>query len=70
MNRHVTIVDVAKEAGVSFATVSRVLNDGVNVKPDKRERVQRAIKRLGYTTNMQAPQFARRALAPHRTVGA
>lgn len=54
MSRNVTIVDVAKEAGVSFATVSRVLNDGVNVKPDKRERVQRAIKRLGYTTNIQA----------------
>lgn len=55
MNRHhVTIIDVAKEAGVSFATVSRVLNDGANVKPEKRERVQRAIKRLGYTTNLQA----------------
>src|SRR5262245_24375026 len=51
---NVTIVDVAREAGVSFATVSRVLNDGVNVKPEKRERVQRAIKRLGYTTNLQA----------------
>lgn len=54
MNRNVTIIDVAKEAGVSFATVSRVLNDGVNVKPEKRERVLRAIKRLGYTTNLQA----------------
>ncbi len=49
-----TIVDVAKEAGVSFATVSRVLNDGANVKPEKRARVLRAIKRLGYTTNLQA----------------
>ncbi len=55
MSQHnVTIIDVAKEAGVSFATVSRVLNDGANVKPEKRERVQRAIKRLGYTTNLQA----------------
>lgn len=51
---NITIVDVAKEAGVSFATVSRVLNDGVNVKAEKRERVLRAIKRLGYTTNLQA----------------
>jgi len=55
MNRqNVTIVDVAKKAGVSFATVSRVLNDGVNVKPEKRARVQLAIKQLGYTTNLQA----------------
>lgn len=52
--QNVTIVDVAKEAGVSFATVSRVLNDGVNVKPEKRARVLRAVKRLGYTTNLQA----------------
>jgi LacI family transcriptional regulator len=55
MNRdNVTIVDVAKKAGVSFATVSRVLNDGANVKPEKRQRVLRAIKQLGYTTNLQA----------------
>lgn len=54
MSRQVTIVDVAKEAGVSFATVSRVLNDGVNVTPEKRKRVQSAVKRLGYTTNLQA----------------
>lgn len=51
---NITIVDVAKEAGVSFATVSRVLNDGVNVKPEKRARVLSAVKRLGYTTNLQA----------------
>lgn len=52
--QNVTIVDVAKEAGVSFATVSRVLNDGTRVKPEKRARVLRAVKRLGYTTNLQA----------------
>lgn len=52
--QNVTIVDVAKEAGVSFATVSRVLNDGARVKAEKRTRVLRAVKRLGYTTNLQA----------------
>lgn len=52
--RNVTIVDVAQEAGVSYATVSRVLNNGDHVSPDKRERVMRAMTKLGYTLNQQA----------------
>lgn len=43
-----TIVDVAAEAGVSVATVSRVLRDHADVKAETREHVQRAIDRLGY----------------------
>lgn len=56
--RSVTIKDVAKEANVSYATVSRVLNDYQHVRPDKRERVLEAMKRLGYTVNMQARSLA------------
>ena len=37
----VTIRDVAREAGVSYATVSRVLNNKAHVKPEKREAVLR-----------------------------
>ena len=43
----VTIIDVAREAGVSYATVSRVINNKAHVKPDKREAVLRAMSRLG-----------------------
>ena len=44
----VTIKDVAKEAGVSTATVSRVINGSDKVSEDTRKRVVKAIKRLGY----------------------
>lgn len=47
----VTIHDVAKEADVSTATVSRVLNNNPNVHPDTCRRVQAVIKRLNYTSN-------------------
>jgi len=44
-----TIVDVAREAGVSPATVSRVLNDASNVSAASHQRVLDAIDHLGYT---------------------
>ncbi len=44
----VTIRDVAKEAGVSTATVSRVINGSDKVSDETRKRVVKAIKKLGY----------------------
>jgi LacI family transcriptional regulator len=44
-----TIDDVASAAGVSTATVSRVLNGSANVAPQTRAAVQRAIERHGLT---------------------
>jgi hypothetical protein len=43
----VTIVDVARAAGVSYTTVSRVLNSKDNVRPETRERVLMAMTRQG-----------------------
>jgi LacI family transcriptional regulator len=54
----VTIIDVAREAGVSYATVSRVINNKDHVRPDKREAVLRAMTRLGYVANQQARSLA------------
>ena len=53
-----TIIDVAKEAGVSYSTVSRVLNDKSYVKPETREKVLEAMDRLGYQVNLQARSLA------------
>lgn len=49
-----TIEHVAKAAGVSRQTVSRVINNGPNVKPLVRERILAAIDRLGYVPNQAA----------------
>jgi LacI family transcriptional regulator, galactose operon repressor len=50
----VTIRDVAREAGVSPMTVSRVINDSAAVSDDARRRVQASIERLGYVPNRLA----------------
>jgi LacI family transcriptional regulator len=50
----VTIEHVASAAGVSRQTVSRVINDGPNVKPAVRERILHAIDQLGYVPNLSA----------------
>jgi LacI family transcriptional regulator len=53
------MVDVARLAGVSQKTVSRVVNDAPYVRPDVRERVKRAIEELGYRPNVAAQALAR-----------
>lgn len=55
---NVTIIDVAQAAGVSYATVSRVLNNDPHVRPETRERVIYSITRLGYTVNQHARNLA------------
>lgn len=54
----VTIYDVAREARVSMATVSRVVNGNQNVKPETREKVNEVIKRLNYRPNAVARGLA------------
>ena len=49
-----TIKDVSRMAGVSIATVSRVLNNSAPVNEETRERVYRAMETLGYTPNVFA----------------
>jgi len=56
--KRVTIYDVAKEAGVSLATVSRVINGSNVVKAPTRERVQAAVDKLGYKPNAIAQGLA------------
>ncbi len=52
--KSVTIYDVAKAAGVSVSTVSRVLNDKVDVASETQERVLAVIEQLEYTSNLAA----------------
>lgn len=50
----VSIKEVAAAAGVSTATVSRVLSNGLHVRPEVRERVLATVERLGYRPNLVA----------------
>lgn len=61
MLKHITIIDVARDAGVSMKTVSRVLNNEPHVRPDKRNRVLSVIATHGYTRNLVAREFASNA---------
>ena len=56
--RNATIVDVARAAGVSYSTVSRVLNGYEFVRESTRERVLRAADELGYVANLSARSLA------------
>jgi len=63
----ITIYDVAREANVSMATVSRVVNGNPNVKPTTRKKVLDTIERLGYRPNAVARGLASKKTT---TVGA
>lgn len=54
----ITIYEVAKAAGVSLATVSRVINNKSNVTPDTKKKVEETIARLGYKPNALAQGLA------------
>ncbi len=62
MTGRVTISDVAREAGVSLMTVSRVINDKGEISQATRQRVHEVIERLGYR-----PSGIARGLATQRT---
>ena len=57
-----TIFDVARVSGVSYSTVSRVVNGLPNIRPETRRRVEAAMAELGYVAHLSA-----RALATGRS---
>ncbi|GGE51573.1 LacI family transcriptional regulator [Pullulanibacillus camelliae] len=61
-----SIEDVAKKAGVSVVTVSRVLNQSKSVRPRNREKVLKAIKELNYSPSAAAQTLA---LGKTRVIG-
>ena len=58
-SKKVTIKDVARVAGVSTQTVSRVINNRPDVSPDTRKHVQQIISDLGYAPNVIARSLSR-----------
>ena len=60
--RKATIKEVAKRAGVSVATVSRVLNNQEVVKEDKKQRILEVIADLNYVPNSAARSLGKKQL--------
>ena len=60
--KNVTLIDVAKAAGVSYATVSRALSGSSQIGSETRERVLKLCDDMGYTTN-----FVARSMVTKRT---
>jgi DNA-binding LacI/PurR family transcriptional regulator len=54
MSKNVTLKDVARRAGVSYQTVSKILGNKIQVTPEVRARVQQAVEELGYRPNITA----------------
>ena len=63
------MADVARLAGVSHQTVSRVINGQSNLRPETRERVLQAIKQLGYRPNSAARALVTRRSATIGVIG-
>jgi LacI family transcriptional regulator len=57
-SRSVTLADVARAAGVSAKTVSRVINQNDYVSEETRQQIERAIEELGYRPNRMARSLA------------
>ena len=60
IKKKVTMHDVAKKAGVSYQTVSRVLNNSCNVSNATKEKIEQAIAELKYVPNLLAQQLAKK----------
>lgn len=57
----VTIKDVAREAGVSFSTVSKVINNSHEISEATSEKVRNVMKQMDFTPNARAASFKRRS---------
>lgn len=56
--KRLTLEEIGKIAGVSRATVSRVINNHPNIRPEVRERVKKVIAETGYQPNLAARSLA------------
>jgi LacI family transcriptional regulator len=61
MNKKVTIKDIAELAGVSFKTVSRVINKESGVKKETKDKIQKLLKQNKYSTNYFAKNLRKKS---------
>lgn len=61
----ITLEEIAKLAGVSRSTASRVINGHVGVRPSTRERVLQIVREYGYRPNPEARSLAAQRFQKH-----
>lgn len=61
MSKRITLKDVAAQVGVSYQTVSKVLNGQATVAPETAASIQQAVDELGYRTNVTARNLRKQA---------
>ena len=67
-SKSATLEDVARHAGVSYQTVSRVLNKSANVSEATRRKVEKSIEALRYVPNRLADRKSTRLNSSHRSL--
>ncbi len=65
----ITMKDIARELGVSVATVSRALNDSPRISADQRERIQAYAREHHFTPNALAESLRKSRVAPMKIIG-
>jgi len=68
-NRQMTMKDIARELGVSVATVSRALSDSPSISRERREAIQQFAREHNYFPNIIAEQLRHNKRNPSRAIG-
>ena len=68
-SRHMTMKDIARELGVSVATVSRALSDSPSISRERRQAIQQYAREHNYFPNVIAEQLRHSRHNPTRAIG-
>lgn len=68
-NLHITMKDIAREFGVSVATVSRALNDSPSISQARREAIQKFANQHNFTPNSIAKDLRNTKICPTKIIG-
>ena len=68
-NGPLTMKDIARELGISVATVSRALNDSPRISPERRQQIQQYAREHNFTPNVLAESLRHSRVQPQKVIG-
>ena len=68
-NRPLTMKDIAREMGISVATVSRALNDSPRISLERRQQIQQFAREHNFTPNVLAESLRHSRVQPQKVIG-